>query len=310
MNDEVMVSVCCWTYNHEAYIRDALEGFVNQEVNFKYEVIIHDDASSDSTVSIINQYQQEYPEIIRLVIEKENQYSKGVSLIDIIAPYVRGKYVAFCEGDDYWTDKEKLQQQVDFLETNYDYSACVHNSEVLYLKSGKKEVRNDITNPYDISVQDILERISDGKREPWQMSSLLFRKKLLYEKPDYMKVMKLADDLPFALMLASNGIVRYFPQIMSVYRCGTESSLKRLMDSRHDDITNQIIDMFVLFDSCTDYHYADYVENCKMRFKFAESILNHDIKKIKSDERMRKMYHSLSLKAKIKMWIDQIFIKR
>ena len=118
----ILVSICCLTYNHEKYIRDCLDGFVNQKTNFNYEILIHDDASTDGTVDIIREYESKYPTIIKPIYQVENQYSKGKS---ISATYnwsrVAGKYIAQCEGDDYWTDQLKLQKQVDFLEANPEY---------------------------------------------------------------------------------------------------------------------------------------------------------------------------------------------
>ena len=115
--DEIMVSICCLTYNHEPYIRDCLEGFVNQKTNFKFEVIIHDDASTDKTADIIREYESKYPDIIKPIYQTENQYSQGIKFgKKYIYPKMRGKYVAFCEGDDYWCDNNKLQKQFDFFD--------------------------------------------------------------------------------------------------------------------------------------------------------------------------------------------------
>lgn len=117
MSNEVVVSAYCLAYNHEKYIKSALEGFVSQKTDFKYEVFVHDDASTDKTADIINQYAKRYPNIIKPILQKENQYSKGVDISqEIIFPRMKGKYVAICEGDDYWCDNNKLQKQVDFLE--------------------------------------------------------------------------------------------------------------------------------------------------------------------------------------------------
>ncbi|MCI1268640.1 MAG: glycosyltransferase, partial [Ruminococcus sp.] len=124
---DVLVSVWCATYNHKNYIRDALEGFVRQKTNFRYEVIIHDDASTDGTQEIIEKYHQQYPNIFVPIYEKENVYSKGINSFNSVGiSYVRGKYVALCEGDDFWIDEYKLQKQVDFLESHPDYSMCCH----------------------------------------------------------------------------------------------------------------------------------------------------------------------------------------
>ena len=132
MNSEPLVSICCLTYNHAPFIKECLDGFLRQKTDFPIEILIHDDASTDGTDGIIRDYTERYPELFFPIYEVENQYSKGFSLapsvMDITHNYsrARGKYIAYCEGDDYWTDPYKLQKQVDFLETHQNYSVCWH----------------------------------------------------------------------------------------------------------------------------------------------------------------------------------------
>ena len=129
------VTVWCLTYNQKEFIKDALDGFVMQKTSFPFEVIVHDDASTDGTTDIVNEYAKKYPEIIKPMIETENQWQKG-GLKHIISimneKHRRGKYIAFCEGDDYWTDPLKLQRQVVFLESHSDYSMCFHSAKKKY----------------------------------------------------------------------------------------------------------------------------------------------------------------------------------
>lgn len=127
-NDIPLVSIRCATYNHELYISDALDGFLSQITTFPFEIIVHDDASKDDTAKIVENYEKKYPKIIKAIYEKENQYSKhDGSLTRIINNACRGKYVAFCEGDDYWIDENKLQNQVEFLEKHNTFSAYYCN---------------------------------------------------------------------------------------------------------------------------------------------------------------------------------------
>jgi len=123
---DIVVSICCLSYNHGPYIAGALEGFLMQKTNFAFEVLIHDDASTDQTVQIIKKYEQEYPEIIKPIYQTENQWSKGFRSLSVTLnfPRAKGEYIAICEGDDYWTDPLKLQKQVDFLENHPDYILC------------------------------------------------------------------------------------------------------------------------------------------------------------------------------------------
>lgn len=140
MSKKPLVAIRCITYNHEAYIRDALEGFVMQQTDFPFVAIVHDDASTDGTADIIREYAAKYPDIIKPIYETENQYSKRDGSIPRImneaCEKTGAKYYALCEGDDYWTDPLKLQKQVDFLESHPDYSLVFANV-FLHYDSGK-----------------------------------------------------------------------------------------------------------------------------------------------------------------------------
>lgn len=130
----MVVAIDCMTYNHELYIRDCLEGFVMQKTNFKFVAIVHDDASTDGTATIIKEYAEKYPDIIKPILETENQYSKKDGSIQrIMSDAINAtgsKYVAMCEGDDYWIDPYKLQKQVDFMEANPDCSVTFHRYRI------------------------------------------------------------------------------------------------------------------------------------------------------------------------------------
>ncbi len=130
-NSKPLVSIRCLVYNHEPYLRQCLDGFVMQKTDFAFEAIVHDDASTDNSAAIIREYAEKYPDIIKPIYETENQYSKkDGSLRKIMneAIHPDAKYVAFCEGDDYWTDPNKLQLQVEFMkrysECTLTYHAC------------------------------------------------------------------------------------------------------------------------------------------------------------------------------------------
>lgn len=133
MDSLPLVSICCITYNHAPFIRKCLDGFLLQETSFPVEILIHDDASTDGTDGIIREYVEKYPNLILPLFETENQYSQGKqSEIDFYNyQRARGKYIAYCEGDDYWTDPLKLQKQVDFMESHPDYSVCFHRCKHL-----------------------------------------------------------------------------------------------------------------------------------------------------------------------------------
>tara|TARA_R110000772_G_scaffold107988_8_gene210750 strand:- start:16244 stop:17182 length:939 start_codon:yes stop_codon:yes gene_type:complete len=130
------VSICCIAYNHESYIEDAFEGFLIQETNFPFEIIVHDDASTDKTADIIREYADAYPNIIKPIIQEINQYSIGQSQPIMNAVRLsRGKYVAVCEADDYWLDPNKIQIQHDYLEKNPSIIISGHDAKIVNEKN-------------------------------------------------------------------------------------------------------------------------------------------------------------------------------
>jgi glycosyltransferase involved in cell wall biosynthesis len=121
---DILLSVCCVTYNHGAFIAQAIEGFLMQRTTFKYEILIGEDCSTDGTAEIVRDYALRYPEKIILVTSASNVGAN--QNVARVIERVRGMYIALCDGDDYWTDPNKLQKQVDFLEKNPEYAICCH----------------------------------------------------------------------------------------------------------------------------------------------------------------------------------------
>lgn len=152
----LIVSIYCLVYNHEPFLRQCLDGFVMQQTNFRFEAVVHDDVSTDGSADIIREYATKYPEIIKPIYETENQFKKGDGSLDrIMSEACTGKYIAFCEGDDFWTDSQKLQKQVDFLEANPEYGVAYSSyktvgydgNDVLYkpsLRYKQRSVSGDI----------------------------------------------------------------------------------------------------------------------------------------------------------------------
>ena len=159
MESKLMVSISCITFNHENYIGRAIESFLSQETNFKIEILIHDDASTDETQEIIRKYEQKFPDIIKPIYQKENQYSKGNKRMnaEFNFPRAQGKYIAFCEGDDYWTDNFKLQKQVDFLEKNLDYNLCGSRAQLYHEETGKM-TKSEGKIYGNVSLNDVLRK--------------------------------------------------------------------------------------------------------------------------------------------------------
>ena len=127
---EVIVTVICVIYNQEMYLEKCLEGFVEQKTDFPFEVILHDDASKDNSPEIIKRYCERYSDIFVPILQKENQYSKKIPFFKRLLDEAKGKYIALCEGDDYWCDPYKLQKQYDYMKCHPECSMCVHNTVI------------------------------------------------------------------------------------------------------------------------------------------------------------------------------------
>lgn len=212
--NKILVSICCLAYNHESYIRNCLDGFITQRTNFDFEVIIHDDASNDKTAEIIKEYELKYPNLIKPIYQIENQWSKGVRITsELNFPRSKGKYIALCEGDDYWTDPYKLQKQVDFLEANPDYVLSFHKVKIL--KTDGTLVEDFITKvPENYENQETLARLGNYIHTP----SVVFRN-IIKEFPPEMKLSPIGDYFLY-MLLSEYGKLKYFEEEMAVYRFG------------------------------------------------------------------------------------------
>jgi len=203
-SQEPLVSCCCITYNHEKFISQAIDGMLMQETTFPFEIIIHDDASTDGTADIIRKYAEKYPHIIRTILQKENQYSQKKNIMAIPIELAKGKYVATLEGDDYWIDPFKLQKQVDFLEKNSDYVCCYHNSMVV--DSNNNVIRDSlIGNPKDYSKKEMLATSTDITTH-----SVVFRNIIVY--PNHLMEIPFADMARWHLM-GFHGKAKYLDNI-------------------------------------------------------------------------------------------------
>ncbi|MFZ6034775.1 MAG: FkbM family methyltransferase [Patescibacteria group bacterium] len=207
-----ILTVFCLTYNHDKYIAQALESFVMQKTDFDFEILIHDDASTDNTVKIIREFQKKYPNKIKAIIETENQFSKKDADCSIkkALKSIKTKYIAVCEGDDYWTGERKLQLQVDFLEKNKTHNICFHPVRLFYEQGdGKERIYPDYPDLKEFSIAELL------KRNYIATSSVMYRR-ISYEKMSRKNFMP--NDWYLSLFHARSGKIGFINKIMSVYR--------------------------------------------------------------------------------------------
>lgn len=207
---ESLLSVCLITYNHELYIRQAIESVLMQKVDFSWEFIIADDYSTDGTREIVFEYKKKYPQLIKL-IPREKNVGAAKNWIELITA-AKSKYIAYFEGDDYWCDDNKLQKQVDFLEANPDYVICFHR---VYDLGGNNQLQLSDLNISEREETYTMEDLARGNiiHSP----SVVFRTGLYKEFPKWIYDSP-AGDYPLHLLNAQYGKIKYFPKAMAVYR--------------------------------------------------------------------------------------------
>lgn len=210
-----MVSVCCLTYNHAKYICQCLDGILMQVTNFKYEVLIHDDCSTDGTADIIRDYERKYPDILKPIIEEENQLQNGKPSGSVVWNYPRaeGKYVAICEGDDYWIDPFKLQKQVDFLEGNNQYGLCYTQCRY-YFEATQTFEKIAFGGPGE-SIDSLL------KANTVPSLTVLMNRDLLIQYIEEVNPLKRKwkmGDYPIWLWFAQNSRIKFIDQVSGIYR--------------------------------------------------------------------------------------------
>lgn len=255
---DITVSICCLVYNHEKYLRKTLEGFVRQKVNFAYEIIIHDDASTDGSAAIIREYCEKYPGLFRPILQTENQYCKRIGLTKtFIYPLIRGQFVAMCEGDDYWCDENKLQLQVDYMEAHPECSMCIHDTAFIDMDGNYLgKCFNGFRRDRDYTAKQAIRAAGSGYLG--QTSSFFARKSIMTERPDTFNIRGIGD-LPQLLYAAVNGPIHYIGRVMSCYRIGDIDSWSVRNNNSSDRFVQQKereYEDLTRIDQQTDHQYA------------------------------------------------------
>lgn len=218
--EPILVVISCMVYNHEPYIRDCLEGFVMQKTNFRFIAVVHDDCSTDKTADIIREYEAKYPDIVKPIYETENQWSKHDGSLDRILgkalDATGAKYLATCEGDDFWIDPYKLQKQVDYMESHPECTCYAHNS--LLLKTATQQIA--LFNKELLHTKDY--ELSEFLNKTWftPTQSLMFRRDAYTALEDLPRFMHGDYTILLNVLLKEGNYLHYENEIMSVYRDG------------------------------------------------------------------------------------------
>lgn len=256
-----IVSIACITYNQENYIKDTIDGFLMQKTTFPIEIIINDDASTDNTTKFLRDYADKHPNLIIPIFQKENQYSKGINPgVKFVLPLCKGKYIALCEGDDYWIDPYKLQKQVDFLEANKDFVISHHNMKVIYENSNREPHLSNSPEQKEITtIEDLASSYFI------YTASSIFRNGLIKEFPDWFYQSPLGDYMLY-MLIAQYGKIKYFPDVMGVYRVHENGIWSNLSDNCRLEKQLNTLKVFIIHfksnESVYDCLKIRYIEIC------------------------------------------------
>ena len=287
--EEVMVSVLCVAFNHQKYIRRCLDSIVGQKTSFKYEIIIHDDASSDGTQDIIREYSERFPNLIIPILQEENQYSKGKDIVkNYLFPKASGKYIVECECDDYWCDENKLQRQVDILEKHKECVLCVHATNSVDAEGSEMDLHFPMMKIEEgiITTREFMDMTLDENSWPFHLSAFMVKKQLFEEYMDFKttgfpsKFFRVGD-LPLYLYFGLKGATYYIDRVMTTYTMESGGFMSRV--KADPQFAYKVSEGFVRgltdFDEYSNHEYSAYVQRMLVpkRFEIARIERRFDV---------------------------------
>ena len=297
------VSIICCTYNHEPYIRDALDSLLAQKTSFSIEILIHDDASTDNTAAIIEEYAKAYPYVVKPMYQKENQYSKGIDVRQVNYERARGKYITFCDGDDFWIDQYKLQRQYDYLEKTKNCVLSVHASKIVDENGqfvGNLCAPSKMNRFYD--TPELIKR--DGNL--FVKSSMFFRANVVKNRPSLFMNAPMKDYV-FILYLSLFGQVHFMRDVMSCHRMKAPefwSSAHVASGELDKQDAHGIGEWLLQFDEWTNYSFHEAIESKLHANGFIFTQKQNELKKMDAPS-LRQMYATMPLKSKVVLFVER-----
>ncbi len=290
---DIFVSVIMITYKHEQFIAKAIEGILMQKCDFEVELIIADDCSPDKTEEKVFQIIKNHPKNSWIKYTKHKTNKGMISNFNWVLNQCKGKYIAMCEGDDYWTDPLKLQKQVDFLEANEEYSACGHTAKVLYENTGREELYPDITENKTCTYQHTIEK--------WIMTtaSIVFRNNIeVFDKMEKIYSYRniISGDQILLATLGHIGDILIMHEAMSVYR-KHDGGISNWGDPK--EIWKDHIYMFKIFKKIFNSKF-NYVLNYRILIKYC----NISINELKHKRYFSYLKYTIKGFTFIRTWID------
>ena len=287
---EPIVSICTLSYNHEPYLRQTLDSFLSQR-DVPFEIIIHDDASTDGSAEIIREYEKKYPDVVKPMYQTENQYSKGIHNPSgaFNFPRATGRYIAMCEGDDFWNDPCKLKKQVEYMDTHPECTLLAHSAHIIPADGAWRSA--DLIRPYE-EHRDLLPEEVISKPVSFPMASLMFPAELAKQLPRWYYECPVGD-IPLHLFMLEHGTVHYMDAPMATYRMGREGSWQQLMDKdpktvqKWEDHYLAMKELFSAFNEETGGKYALPCEDAVRRTRFLVDLKigNFDVVKDPENEK-------------------------
>ncbi len=305
MTTTPMVSIVCTSYNHGDYLAEAIESFLMQKTDFEVEILIYDDASTDHSPRVIKQYENQYPTLIKPIYQNHNQYSKGVRVELFNHNRAAGKYIAVCEGDDYWTDPYKLQKQVDYMEAHPACSMTVHAADRVL--ADKKKILSTVRPEHGNTVLSV-ERVIEGGGDLVATNTMVYSKeKVQTLAPFYLNAV--VGDYPLIILAALRGTVDYLDENMSAYRVGVKSSWTERELATSTKRINHYHDMERMFDEIneyTNYRYDNALTKAKQGYQFSLLWEQGKFKEAKRGE-YREIYSELGTKQRVLLEMKRFF---
>lgn len=305
MTTKPLVSIVCTSYNHGDYLAEAIESFLMQKTDFDVEILIYDDASTDQSPQVIKYYENKYPSLIKPIYQTQNQYSKGVRVELFNHNRAKGKYIAVCEGDDYWTDPYKLQKQIDYMEEHPACSMTVHAADRVL--SDKKKILSTVRPEKGNAIFSV-ERVIEGGGDLVATNSMVYSKEKVSElAPFYLNAV--VGDYPLVILAALHGTVDYLDANMSAYRVGVKGSWTERELATSMKRINHYYDMERMLDEInkyTHFNYNDSLMKAKRGYQFSLLLEQGNFKAAKRGE-FRKIYLDLGAKKRMLLLLKRFF---
>lgn len=255
LENQNLITIICITYNHRDYIQQSICSLLSSKTDLDFEILIHDDLSTDGTIDILKNFANQYPNKIKLFFETENQFSQNIDFFSkIVKNQAKGKYIAICEGDDYWTDVNKLQLQFETLEAHPECDMCACRADMI--SEDGNHILGEI-RPCEgdgiLSIEDVI--LGGGNYVA--TAGLFFRKSLFDHMMDFEKIRSL--DYSHQMKGALRGGIYYIDKPMVAYRRYSKSSVTNLITNNSSDMRFQCNQEMMILktldkETCGKYH--------------------------------------------------------